>query len=137
MKKEDVIVVGGLFDFMQEMLVAFRCPHTVIRPSELEHIDLEPVGRKILLLNCHLMDRRFPGSIPPGDPPDEEEAKRGMALNFVTLDRRKILMVAGNPITQAFYEAAGITCQTVEFDELVKAAGAMGCMTGILERTFE
>ena len=66
--------------------------------------------------------------------PDEEEAKRGMALNFVTLGPRRILMVAGNPITQAFYEAAGITCQVVEFNELIKAAGAMGCMTGILER---
>jgi N-dimethylarginine dimethylaminohydrolase len=66
--------------------------------------------------------------------PDEEEARRGMALNFVTLGPRSILMVAGNPVTQAFYEAAGLTCQVVEFDELIKAAGAMGCMTGILER---
>jgi len=57
-----------------------------------------------------------------------------MALNFVTLGPRWILMAAGNPISQAFYEAAGITCQTVEVDELVKAAGGIGCLTGILER---
>jgi N-dimethylarginine dimethylaminohydrolase len=69
--------------------------------------------------------------------PDEEEAKRGMALNFVTLGPRRVLMVAGNAVTQAFYEDAGITCHVVEFDELVKAAGAMGCMTGILERSFD
>ena len=35
---------------------------------------------------------------------------------------------------QAFYEDLGITCQTVEIGELVKAAGGMGCLTGILKR---
>jgi arginine deiminase len=66
--------------------------------------------------------------------PDEGEAKHGMALNFVTLEPRRILMAAGNPITQAFYQEAGITCQTVVIDELVKAAGGIGCLTGIIER---
>jgi arginine deiminase len=66
--------------------------------------------------------------------PDEGEAVRGMALNFVTLGPRRILMAAGNPITQAFYEAAGIACQMVEVDEIHKAAGGIGCATGILER---
>jgi arginine deiminase len=60
-----------------------------------------------------------------------------MALNFVTLSPRRILMPAGNPVTQAFYEAAGITCHTVEVDELIRAAGAVGCLTGILEREEE
>jgi arginine deiminase len=67
--------------------------------------------------------------------PDEGEARRGMALNFVTLGPRRILMAAGNPITQAFYQDAGIACQTVEVDEILKAAGGIGCMTGILERS--
>ena len=66
--------------------------------------------------------------------PDEEEATRGMALNFVTLGPRRILMPAGNPVTQAFYESAGIECRTVQVDELSKAAGGIGCLTGILER---
>jgi len=66
--------------------------------------------------------------------PDEREAVQGMALNFVTFGPRRILMAAGNPITQAFYENAGITCQTVEMDEIHKAAGGIGCATGILER---
>jgi len=66
--------------------------------------------------------------------PDEEEAMHGMALNFVTLGPRQILMAAGNPITQAFYEGAGINCQTIEVDEIHKAAGGIGCLTGILER---
>jgi arginine deiminase len=66
--------------------------------------------------------------------PDAGEAVRGMSLNFVTLGPRRILMAAGNPITQAFYEEAGIDCQAVEMDEILKAAGGIGCATGILER---
>lgn len=66
--------------------------------------------------------------------PDEEEATRGFALNFVTVAPGKILMPAGNPVTQTFYERLGITCLTVDISELVKAAGAVGCLTGIIER---
>ena len=69
--------------------------------------------------------------------PDESEAKRGMALNFVTLAPRRILMPAGNQATRSFYEDAGITCHTVQVDELLKAAGGIGCLTGILYRELE
>jgi N-dimethylarginine dimethylaminohydrolase len=69
--------------------------------------------------------------------PDKGEARRGMALNFVTVAPRQILMPAGNPITQSFYEEAGITCHTVQVDELLKAAGGIGCLTGILHRETE
>ncbi len=66
--------------------------------------------------------------------PDEAEAVGGMALNVVTLGPRQILMPAGNPNTQAFYETLGITCHTVQVDELLKAAGGIGCLTGVLAR---
>lgn len=66
--------------------------------------------------------------------PDEAEAERGFALNFVTLGPQKILMPAGNPVTKSFYENLGITCLTVDVDELAKAAGAIGCLTGIIAR---
>ncbi|MGD8626428.1 MAG: arginine deiminase family protein [Anaerolineae bacterium] len=66
--------------------------------------------------------------------PDEKEAIEGMALNFVTLGPGQVLMPAGNPVTQAFYETAGITCHTVEVGELLKAAGGIGCLTGVLQR---
>ena len=69
--------------------------------------------------------------------PDEDEAIDGMALNFVTLRPREILMPAGNPVTEAFYQDAGIHCHTVEVDELLKATGGIGCLTGILEREPE
>jgi arginine deiminase len=66
--------------------------------------------------------------------PDEAEARQGMALNFVTLGPRHVLMPAGCPLTRATYEAAGISCQEVGIGELLKAAGGMGCLTGILSR---
>jgi N-dimethylarginine dimethylaminohydrolase len=66
--------------------------------------------------------------------PDQEEAVRGMPMNFVALSPRRILMPAGNPVTQEFFTGVGIRCESVEIGELVKAAGAIGCLTGILER---
>ena len=66
--------------------------------------------------------------------PQEREALDGFALNFVTLGPRSILMPAGNRATQQFYEDLGITCHTVATDELAKAAGAIGCLSGILQR---
>ena len=66
--------------------------------------------------------------------PDTEELINGSALNFVCLGPREILMPAGNPKTQSLYESLGINCHTVDVSELRKAAGAMGCMTGIVER---
>ncbi|HKI55375.1 MAG TPA: arginine deiminase-related protein [Anaerolineales bacterium] len=69
--------------------------------------------------------------------PHEMEAVHNAALNFVVLGSREILMAAGNPITQTFYEGLGITCHTVEVGELVKAAGAIGCLSGILEREMD
>jgi len=66
--------------------------------------------------------------------PDQEEAQANRALNFVTLAPRRILMVGGNPTTQLFYEELGIEVTAVPADELAKAAGAIGCLTGVLGR---
>jgi arginine deiminase len=66
--------------------------------------------------------------------PDEEEATRGFALNFVTLAPRAILLPTGCPVSLAAYEAEGIDCRTVDVSEIVKAAGGIGCLTGILRR---
>ncbi len=67
--------------------------------------------------------------------PDNDEALRGFALNGVALGPRRFLMAAGNPVTQSFYEALGVTCTTVEVDELAKASGAIGCLTGVVSRS--
>jgi len=66
--------------------------------------------------------------------PDVDEALRSAALNFVTLGPGRIVMPAGNPVTQRFCEDAGVACVTVAVDELAKAAGAIGCSTGVLRR---
>ena len=66
--------------------------------------------------------------------PGEAEAVRGSALNFVVLGPRDIVMPEGNPSTQAFYEKLGIACRTVDVAEIGKAAGSIGCMTGVLAR---
>jgi N-dimethylarginine dimethylaminohydrolase len=66
--------------------------------------------------------------------PSETEAASGMAFNFVVLGPKKIMLPAGNPETLAAYENMGIQCIPVAVDELQKANGAVGCMTGILHR---
>jgi len=66
--------------------------------------------------------------------PDDGEAQRNHALNIVTLAPRRVVMIAGNPTTQAFYEDNGIDCVCVPADELIKAAGGVGCLTGVLAR---
>ena len=66
--------------------------------------------------------------------PDEDEARNNRALNLVCLGPRRILMPAGTPVTEAFYRSLGIDCVTVEVGELATAAGAIGCLTGVLRR---
>jgi arginine deiminase len=66
--------------------------------------------------------------------PDEEEAIKGMALNFVTLRPRCVLMPTKCPKTSSVYKASDIKCIEVDISELIKAAGGIGCLTGILKR---
>jgi len=66
--------------------------------------------------------------------PDLDEAMTNMAFNFVVLGPKKIMLPAKNPKTLAFYESSGLECIPIPVDELRKANGAMGCMTGILRR---
>ncbi|MDW7761624.1 MAG: arginine deiminase family protein [Acidobacteriota bacterium] len=66
--------------------------------------------------------------------PDTSEAMNGFAMNVVTIRPKEIVMPAGNPHTRAFFEKLGIRTHTVAVDELGKAAGAIGCLTGVLER---
>lgn len=66
--------------------------------------------------------------------PDTQEAILNGALNFVTLRPRQILMAGGNPVTQNYLVSKGIQCHTLPMEELHKAAGGIGCLTGIIER---
>jgi N-dimethylarginine dimethylaminohydrolase len=66
--------------------------------------------------------------------PDESEISLGLSMNFVTLGPKQILTADGNPKTQAFYDELGLECHLVDINEVTKAAGGIGCLTGILER---
>lgn len=66
--------------------------------------------------------------------PDLEEAVHKSAFNIVTLAPRQILMPDNCPSTQSFFESLDIQCHTVAMNELRKAAGAIGCLTGVVER---
>lgn len=63
---------------------------------------------------------------------DDLQSHRG--INFVSLGPRRILMVAGLPEIQSAYEKLGIECLTCPTDELSKAAGNVGCLSGVLQR---
>jgi N-dimethylarginine dimethylaminohydrolase len=66
--------------------------------------------------------------------PDAPAADRSTALNFVTLAPGRILMAEGYPVFERFFEKAGLACRTTPVAELRRAAGGIGCLTGILER---
>ncbi len=66
--------------------------------------------------------------------PDQDEAESNKALNVVTLGPRRILMPAGNPLARGFYESLGAEVVETPMTELRKAAGAVGCLTGVVAR---
>ncbi|MEM7508460.1 MAG: arginine deiminase family protein [Pseudomonadota bacterium] len=66
--------------------------------------------------------------------PDEDEAAANRGLNIVTLGPRRVLMPGGNPVMRGFYEGLGVEVIETPMNELRKAAGAVGCLTGIVAR---
>jgi arginine deiminase len=69
--------------------------------------------------------------------PDLAEAAKGAPLNFVVIEPMKVLMPGSNPITREFYEDLGIGCLEVEIPEILKAAGGVACLTGVIEREMQ
>jgi len=63
-----------------------------------------------------------------------DELERGMALNFVTLAPRRVLMPADCPRTRDLLRTRGVECVELAVPQLIKAEGAIGCATGILWR---
>jgi N-dimethylarginine dimethylaminohydrolase len=66
--------------------------------------------------------------------PEGPTAERTTALNFVTLGPGRILMAEGYPLFERCFEKAGLACHTTPVAELRKAAGGIGCLTGVVER---
>ena len=65
--------------------------------------------------------------------PDAELAD-GKAMNLVALAPRRVLMPSGSPRVRARLEAEAVQVDEVEVGEYLKAAGGLGCLTGILRR---
>ncbi|MEM0989830.1 MAG: arginine deiminase family protein [Pseudomonadota bacterium] len=66
--------------------------------------------------------------------PADDDTMANRALNFVTLGPRRILMPAGNDDVKIWYESLGIEVHETPMFELRKAAGAVGCLTGVVAR---
>jgi N-dimethylarginine dimethylaminohydrolase len=69
--------------------------------------------------------------------PDADEAQANRGLNVVALGPRRVLMPAGNDAMRRFYEGLGVEVVETPCFELRKAAGAVGCLTGVVEREME
>jgi N-dimethylarginine dimethylaminohydrolase len=67
-------------------------------------------------------------------PPFVDDAASYRGINFVTLGPRRILMVDGLPEVRRWFEDMGIECLVTPTDELTRAAGNVGCLTGVLQR---
>lgn len=68
------------------------------------------------------------------DVPDPAEARDGMAMNLVPLAPGVVVMPSGNPVTRRALEDAGVQVLEAEVDELMKGAGSIHCMTGVVHR---
>lgn len=106
------------------------------------HLDcaLNVVSRRLALAHpdrlpadCSRALRRHGFEILPA--PSREEAGEGMSINLVALEPGVVLMPAGRPATRRILEQAGVVCLEVEVGELMKGAGGIHCMTGIIHRS--
>ncbi|WP_234377080.1 dimethylarginine dimethylaminohydrolase family protein [Streptomyces sp. TP-A0356] len=67
----------------------------------------------------------------------DDEVVHSRSLNLVTLAPGRVLMPDGCPHTRRRLDAAGIDTLVVDVSEYVRAAGALGCLTGILHRSAD
>lgn len=64
----------------------------------------------------------------------DAELTAGLGMNFVTLSPRHLLMPAGCPGIRARFRREGLEVLEAEIGEYRKAAGGIGCLTGVLRR---
>ncbi len=102
----------GLVNFIDRDLAAL---HGAMAPTRLRRL-LEEHGVECIVL-----------------PPDRE-LLHGRSMNFVTISPRRLLMPADCPRTRARYQAHGVETHEVDISEYLKAAGGIGCLTGVLLR---
>jgi N-dimethylarginine dimethylaminohydrolase len=67
--------------------------------------------------------------------PEGDEVTRRQAMNLVTVSPRRVVMAAGCPRTKRALKKAGIEIAAeLKISGLTKAAGGLGCATGVLSR---
>lgn len=62
------------------------------------------------------------------------EVDEPWGMNFVAVDSGRVIMPAGRPRSRRRLEEAGVAVRIVDVGEYLKAAGGVGCATGILHR---
>ncbi|MET9843901.1 dimethylarginine dimethylaminohydrolase family protein [Streptomyces ossamyceticus] len=104
--------------------------------------SLVPVGPRQAILNSATVREELRVALRARDyeliefEPDDEVVK-SRSLNLVTLAPGRVLMPDGCPRTRRRLEAAGIQTLVVDVSEYVRAAGALGCLTGVLYRSAQ
>jgi len=89
------------------------------------HGGKAPVALMQLLESC---------GVEPLTLPTDDELVIGRGMNFVTLGPREVVMPDGCPGIQQRLTEKGVSVHTLEVGEYLKAAGALGCLTGVLSR---
>jgi len=66
--------------------------------------------------------------------PDEDEALNNMAINIVSINPEKSLIMKGNSKTKKLLLENKIECQEVDLSEIKKGGGGIHCISGIISR---
>ncbi|RKT53819.1 dimethylarginine dimethylaminohydrolase family protein [Saccharothrix australiensis] len=66
--------------------------------------------------------------------PDDEDVVRRRGMNLVALGPRRVLVPAGAPSVRRALERSGVDVREVPTTQHVRAAGGLGCVTGVLHR---
>ncbi len=127
--------IGGLFDELGLELIAVDMPYGTMHFMGMLRIADRDLAIAWPRRTPHatvraLQQRGYRVAFAPFG--DEPESYRG--INFVTLAPGRILMVEGLPGVQGWFEDLGIECLATPTDELSKAAGNVGCLSGVLAR---
>ena len=115
-------------------IISVALPHWK-GPKDCLHLmsNLSPIDHKLFLVYSRLLSVPFrkyllDRKIQLIEVPDEEY--NSMGCNVLTMKRRKVIMIKGNPITQQRLEQAGVEVNTYDGSEIsLKGAGGPTCLT--------
>lgn len=130
-----VAFLRRLLDEQDVELLPVELPHGVQHLLGLVNIidsDLAAVRQDLAsaaLLRCLESSGIRPIPCEPG--PD---LTHGFGMNFVTLAPRHVVMPAGHPEVRRRLSALDVQVDELDVGEYQKAAGGLGCLTGILRR---